>query len=150
MCTRSLQLCLTLCNLVDLACRLLCQGEVFSRQEYWNILANTGCHTLLQHYISCCPSHQCPGVRGAARTPTTQVAAPTPHLALTGTDPSPPGQPQEQAPVDDPHVEIEIKPQLKTRGSVAKEEDPKPSTSCTSCRLNPHDQFGQTLCLWNI
>ena len=30
-------------------------------------------------------------------------------------------------PVDDPHVEVEIKPQLKPRGSVAKEEDPKPS-----------------------
>ena len=29
--------------------------------------------------------------------------------------------------MDDPHVEMEIKPQLKPRGSVAKEEDPKPS-----------------------
>jgi len=29
--------------------------------------------------------------------------------------------------VDDPHAEVEIKPQLKPRGSVAKEEDPKPS-----------------------
>jgi len=28
--------------------------------------------------------------------------------------------------VDNPHVEVEIKPQLKPRGSVAKEEDPKP------------------------
>jgi len=37
------------------------------------------------------------------------------------------GQPQEQTPVDNPHVEVEIKPQLKPRGSVAKEEDPKPS-----------------------
>ena len=36
--------------------RLLCQGEGFSRQEYWSVLANTGCHTLLEHYISCCPS----------------------------------------------------------------------------------------------
>ena len=26
----------------------------------------------------------------------------------------------------DPHVEVEIKPQLKPRGSMAKEEDPKP------------------------
>jgi len=33
--------------------RLLCQGEGFSRQEYWSVLANTGCHTLLQHYNSC-------------------------------------------------------------------------------------------------
>ena len=29
--------------------------------------------------------------------------------------------------MDDPHVEVEIKPQLKPRGSVAKEEDPKSS-----------------------
>ena len=27
--------------------------------------------------------------------------------------------------MDDPHAEVEIKPQLKPRGSVAKEEDPK-------------------------
>ena len=35
--------------------RLLCQEGV-SRQEYWSVLANTGCHTLLELYISCCPS----------------------------------------------------------------------------------------------
>jgi len=29
--------------------------------------------------------------------------------------------------VDKPPAEVEIKPQLKPRGSVAKEEDPKPS-----------------------
>jgi len=29
--------------------------------------------------------------------------------------------------VDDPRAEVEIKPQLKPRGNVAKEEDPKPS-----------------------
>jgi len=28
--------------------------------------------------------------------------------------------------MDDPHAEVEIKPQLKPRDSVAKEEDPKP------------------------
>ena len=43
--------------------------------------------------------------------------------------------------MDNPHVEVEIKPQLKPRSSVAKEEDPKPSNSCTRCRLNPHDQL---------
>ena len=42
-------------------------------------------------------------------------------------NPSPPEQPQDRTPVDDPHAEVEIKPQLKPRGSVAKEEDPKPS-----------------------
>ena len=35
-------------------------------------------------------------------------------------------EPQEQTPVDDPCAEVEIKPQLKPRGSVTKEEDPKP------------------------
>ena len=66
-----------------------------------------------------------PLVPGAARTPATQAAAPPAHLALTGANPSPPGQPQEQMPADDPHAEVEIKPQLKLRGNVAKEEDPK-------------------------
>jgi len=56
----------------------------------------------------------------------TQAAAPLPHLALTGANPSPPGQPEEQTPVDDPHVEVEIKPQLKPRGGVAKEEEARP------------------------
>ena len=79
----------------------------------------------LYSYISCCPSRQLPWVPGAARNPVTQ--APPPHPALTEANPSPPGQPQEQTPVDDPHAEVEIKPQLKPRGSVAKEEDPKPS-----------------------
>jgi len=57
----------------------------------------------------------------------TQAAAPLPQLALTGANPSPPGQPQEQTPVDNPHAEVEIKPQLKPRSSVTKEEDPKPA-----------------------
>ena len=72
--------------------RLLCQGVVFSWQEYWSVLANTGCHTLLEHYISCCPSHQLPWVPGAARTPATQAAASPPYMALTGANPSPLGQ----------------------------------------------------------
>ena len=32
----------------------------FSRQEYQRELANTACHTLLEHCISCHPSHQLP------------------------------------------------------------------------------------------
>ena len=69
--------------------RLLCQERGLSRLEYWSVLANTGCHTLLEHYISCCPSRQLPRVLGAARTPATQAAAPPPHLALTWANPSP-------------------------------------------------------------
>ena len=44
--------------------------------------------------------------------------------------------------MDNSHAEVEIKPQLKPRGSVAKEKDPNLPTSCTSYRLNPHDQLG--------
>ena len=53
------------------------------------------------------------------------LAITPPHLAFTGASQSPPGKPQEQTPVDDSHVEVEIKPRWKPRGSVAKEEDPK-------------------------
>jgi len=58
-------------------------------------------------------------------------------------------QPQEQTPVDDPHAEVKIKPQLKPRGSVTKEEDSKHPTSCASFRLNPQDQLGR-LCVCRI
>ena len=54
----SLQSCPTLWTV---ACQASPSGG-FSRQEYWSVLANTGCHTLLDHYISCCPSHQLPWV----------------------------------------------------------------------------------------
>ena len=57
----------------------------------------------------------------------TQAAATSPHVALTGADPSPPGKPHEQTPGDNPHAEVEIKPQLKPGDSVAKEEDTTPS-----------------------
>ena len=100
-------------------CRLACQASLlggFSRQEYWSVLANTGCHTLLEHCISYCPRHQLPRVPGAARTPATQAAAPPPCLAFTGADSSSPGRPQEQIPGDDPHAEVEIRPQMKPRG----------------------------------
>ena len=60
---------------------------------------------------------------GAARTPATQATSPPPHLAVTRAGPSPPGQPQVQT----PRAKAEIKPQLKPRGSVPKEEAPKPS-----------------------
>ena len=59
--------------------------------------------------------------------PVIQAAVPRPHLVLTGACPSPPGQPQEEIPVDDSYTQVGIKTQLKLRGSVAKEEDPKPS-----------------------
>ena len=48
--------------------------------------------------------------------------------------------------MDDPHAEVDIKPQVKARGSVAKEEDPNLPASCRSSRLNPHDHLGR-LCV---
>ena len=58
--------CPTLCDPVD--CGLpgfSVRDGGLSRQEYWSILANTGCHTLLEHNtllvaIPCCPSCQLP------------------------------------------------------------------------------------------
>ena len=44
--------------------------------------------------------------------------------------------------MDEPHAEVEIKPQLKPRGSVARAEDPNLPTSCTSCRLNALCVYG--------
>ena len=77
----------------------------------------------------------------------TQAAAPPPYPAFTGANPSPPGQPQEQTPMDSQHAEVEIKPQLKPRGSVAKEEDPKPSHQPYKLQIKPTRPTRQTLCL---
>ena len=104
---------------------------------------------LWEHYTSYYPSHQPPWVPGAARNPATQAAAPHPHLGLTGADPSPPGQPQEQTPVDDPHAEVEIKPQLNPRAVWVRKKTQNLPTSCTSCRLHPRDQVGR-LCVYGI
>ena len=60
-----------------------------------------------------------------------------------GADPSPAGQPQEQTPVDDPHAEVGIEPQLKPRGSVAKEEDPEPSHRLYKLQIKPQGQPGR-------
>ena len=79
----------------------------------------------------------------------TQAAAPPPHLALTGANPSPPGQPQEQTSVDDPHAEVEIKPQLKPKGSVSKE-DSKPSHQLWKLIIKFTQSTRQFLHLWNV
>ena len=59
-------------------------------------------------------------------------------------------EPQEQTPGDDPRAEVEIKPQLKPRGSVAKEEDPKPSHQLYKLQIKSTQSTKQTLCLWSI
>ena len=120
----------------------------FSRQEYRSVLANTGCHTLLEHYISCCPSHKLPWVPGAARTPATQAAIWPPQLALTGTNPNPPGQPQEQASGANPSGQPTCRGGNKTTIETQGQNQNLP-TSCTSCRLNPHNQLGR-LCVYRV
>ena len=52
--------------------------------------------------------------------------------------------------MDDPHAEVEIKPQWKPRGSVAKEEDPKPSQQWYKLQMKSTQSTRQTLSLWNI
>ena len=52
--------------------------------------------------------------------------------------------------MDDRYAEVEIKPQLKPRGSVTKEEDPKPSHQLYKLQIKSTQSTRQTLCLWNI
>ena len=47
--------------------------------------------------------------------------------------------------MDDPHVEVEIKPQLKLRSSVAKEEDPKPSRQLYKLHIKSTRSTRQTV-----
>ena len=47
--------------------------------------------------------------------------------------------------MDNPQVEVEIKPQLKPRGSVAKEEDPKPSHQLYKLQIKSTQSTRQTL-----
>ena len=50
----------TFCDPVDCSLPGFSVREGFSRQEYWNALANTSGPTLLELYISFCPSRQLP------------------------------------------------------------------------------------------
>ena len=52
--------------------------------------------------------------------------------------------------MDDPHVEVEIKPQLKPRGRAAKDEDPKPNHQLYKLQIKSTQSTRQTLCLRNI
>ena len=52
--------------------------------------------------------------------------------------------------MDDPHTKMEIKPQLKPRGNVAKEEDPEPSRKLYKLQIKSTQSTRQTLYLQNI
>ena len=47
--------------------------------------------------------------------------------------------------MDDTYAEVEIKPQLKPRGSVAKEEDPKPSHPLYKLQIKSTQSTKQTV-----
>ena len=68
-----------------------------------------------------------------AKIPAAQAGAPSPHLALTGANPSPPAQPQEQR--ERSTCRGGNKTTTETQGSVAKEEDPKPSNQLYKLQL---------------
>ena len=51
--------------------------------------------------------------------------------------------------MDDPHAEVDIKPQVKPRGSVAKEEDPKPSHQLHKLPVKSTDQRG-SVCVYGM
>ena len=86
--------------------------EGSSSQEYWSILASAGCHTFLELYIPAALAANTPEhlvLPEPLRPSSCTTSSPGPHRA----NPSPPGQPQEQSPVDDSHAEVEIEPQWK-------------------------------------
>ena len=69
------------------------------------------------------------------------TATPSPHRGI----PKHFGQPETQVPVDDPHAEVAINPQWTPRAEWVMKRIRNLSNSCTSCRLNPHDQYRSTL-----
>ena len=140
----SLRSCLTLCDPVD--CGL--PGFSVTGALQARILECIGPYWLpypLEHYISCFPRHQHPWVPGADITLATQAAELPPYLAFTGTDPSPSGQPQEQNPRGQPTCRGRNKTTMKPRGSVAKEEDPKPSHQLYKLKIKSTWPTRQTL-----
>ena len=149
MSTGLLRQCLTLCYPVDCGLSGFSIKEWgFSRQEYWSVLANTGFHTLLELCISCYPSCQL----------SEYLVLPEPlqpkqldhlHTWPSQGKPNSPGKPQEQTPVDNPHVQVEIKSQLNPGAVWLRKKTQNFPTGCTSCRLNPYNQLGR-LCLWKI
>ena len=85
-------------TLWTVACQASLSGG-FSRKEYWSVLANTGCHTLLEHYISCSPKLPTPLSTWCCQnpynpsscitsTPGTHCGRPKSSRATSGANPS--------------------------------------------------------------
>ena len=129
--------------------RLLCQGGGFSRQEYWSMLANTGCHTLLELYFLlpwpppprspwCC-QNPCDPSSCTTSTPGPQRGKPKSSKAASRAN-------LRRLPISRGGNKITVE----TRGSVTKEEDPKPSHQLYKLQIKSTQSTRQTLCLWNI
>ena len=125
-------------------------SEGFSRQDYWSVLANTGCHTLLDHYISCCPSCQLPWVPGADISlcdpssyatfiPGPNGDKPKSSRAASGANPS--GRPTGRG---------GNKTTIETQGQCDYGRRPKPSHQVYKLQIKSTWSTGQAFCLRNI
>ena len=121
-----------------------CQASLSGRGVLW-----AGILKCIGQYWFPCPSRALylllpqptPLSTWCRQNPCNPAAAPPPHLALSGADPSLPGQPQEQTPVD-----------ISRGGPGAvwlRKKAQNPPTSWTSYRLNSHNQLGR-LCVYGI
>ena len=121
------------------------QARTLARMgQYWLPYPSRALYFLLSQpptpLTTWCCQNPCDPSSCTLSTPGPHWGKPKPSRAVSGATP----------PVDNPHVEVEIKPQLKPRGSVAKEEDPKPSHQLYELQIKSTQSSRQTLCLWNI
>ena len=129
-------------------CRQACQASLSARGfwsdgQHWLPHPSRALYSLLPQPPAPLGTWRCQNPCDPSRCPS---STPGPH----GANPSPPGQPQEQTPVDGPYAEVDIKPPLKPRGSVAKEEDPKASRHLHQLQIKSTRSARQPLSLWNI
>ena len=124
----------------------LLSGRGFSRQDYCSVLANTGCHTLLEHCISCCPSCQHPLSTWFRQNPCNPSSCTTSKYGPHGQTQVLQGSPRSKHQWTT-HIQ---RWKLKPRGSVAKKEDPKSSHQLYKLQIKSTQSTKQTLGLWNI
>ena len=143
----SLPSCPTICDPVDWACQASLPRR-FSRQEYWSVLGNTGCHTLLECYISCCPSRQ--------PLSTWCCQSPCDPSSCTASKPGPHrGRPKSSRAASGPNpsewstCRSGNNATVETQGRVAKEEDPTPSHQLYKLQIKS-TWFTGRLCVYGI
>ena len=111
--------------------------------RYWLLYPSKALYFLLPYpptpLSTWCCQNPCNPSGCTTSTPGPHRAKPKSSRAASGANPS-----------DDTHAEVEIKPQLKPRGSVAKEEDPKPSHQLYKLQIKSTQSTRQAPCLWNI